>query len=330
MSAPRPPRRLGLIAPWALFALAALGWLAYWFILKDRALHALDAAAAAHRAAGGAASWRAVSADGFPMRLSLRFTDLVIAPRDQAWRLAAPKASLHVNPVDPTHVIGAPDAAFSLTRAGIRAEVSAREAGFSVRMANGSLARASIEARDLVWKTPTGATRIERLQAHLRPDARTHGAAQLALELDGWRPPSPPPTLAPLGPDIARLRAAIVVESYETVLNAGLRAWGAAGGAARVEYGEFTWGPAVGRWSGRLTLDAAGRPAGALALTFADPEAAFAPLIAASPPPAAAALRVAASGPPGAAAALDVTAGVVSYAGILPLLNLPSVQGPAP
>jgi len=330
MSAQRPPRRLGLIAPWTLFALAALGWLAYWFILKDRAVQTLNAAAAAHRAAGGEASWASVSADGFPMRLSLRFTDVVFAPRDKAWRIAAPKVSLHVNPVDPTHVIGAPDAAFSVLRGGARAEVSAREAGFSLRMANGELARASIEARDLVWKMATGATRIERLLAHVRPDARTPGAAQVALELDGWRPPSPPPTLAPLGPDIARLRAAIAVESYATILNAGLRAWGDAGNAARIEFGELTWGAAVARWSGRLTLDAAGRATGALALTLPDAQAAFAPLIAGAAPPAAAALRVAASSPPGAAAALDVTAGVVSYAGIVPLATLPAVQGPAP
>ncbi|MBU6373000.1 MAG: DUF2125 domain-containing protein [Alphaproteobacteria bacterium] len=334
MSGARAPQRLGLWLPWAAFAAAMLGWFAYWLVLKDQALARFEAAAAAHRAAGGVAAWRSVSADGFPFRLSFRFADLALGARDGAWRLDVPRASLHVNPVDPLHVLGAPDASFTLTHGGRRAELSAREAGFSVRFTESALARVSLQATDLSWRDAEGAATVGRLLLHLRPDPRTAGAAQVALEIDAWKPPRIATALAPLGPEIAQVRAAIVVDAYARALDEGLRAWAASGGALRMEAGELRWGPAAATATGRFVRDEAGRFSGQAVLVVADPAAAFGPLAAAPnlPGPARVALSRAAAAPAPLSAPLDLANGVLSYAGLVPLLTMPApaAQSPSP
>lgn len=327
-------RRLGLWLPWTAFAAAMIGWFAYWLILKDETLTRLEAAAAAHRTAGGVAAWRSVSADGFPFRLSFRFTDLALGARDGAWRLDVPRASLHVNPVDPLHVLGAPDAPVTFTRDGVAATVTAREAGFSVRFTGDALARASLQASDVTWAQPDGNTTIGRVLLHLRPDPRTPGAAQMALEIDAWKPARMAPTLALLGAEIAQIRAAVVIDAYEPLLDQGAAAWAQSGGALRMEAGELRWGPATATATGRFARDAAGRLEGAAALVVADPATAFAPLTAAPglSEPARAALARAAAAPAPLTAPLDLKSGVVTYAGLVPLLTMPApaAHSPAP
>ena len=330
------PRRLGLWIPWALFVAAALGWFAYWSVLKTRAIAQLDGWAAAHRAAGGDARWRSVRADGFPMRLSLRLDGVSIAARDRAWAVATERASIHINPTNVFHILGEADAPLRLTLDGRPLAVRARHLGFSVRLKDSALARASLLANDLTWRAADDAAApiasAARGLLHVRPDPRTPGAFQVALEIDQWRPRAIAAALRPLGPTIEQVRAAIVIEDGATLADAGALRWSQAGHGARLEAGALRWGPAQASATGRLSIDAQRRPNGEIVLRLSEPRAALAPL-AANPtlaPAAAAALARASAAPAPLDLALSASRGQLTYAGIVPLTGLDPLPGTQP
>jgi hypothetical protein len=330
MSGAQVPRRLGLWIPWALFAAVVLGWFGYWMVLKDQARARIEAVATDWRRSGGKLEWSNLTADGFPMRLSFRFTDLRIGARDGSWSVETSRASLHFNPTNPLHVIGAPDAPVTVTTSRGVATAKAAKSGFSLRFrANGLLARAAAEADGLEWAASSGAATLSRLLANLRPDPRDPRAVQIALEMDGLVPAKAPAALAPLGARVDRVRAALVVDKLNEALRRGAQGWAEAGGGLRIEAGELGWGPAKATATGKLTLDAQRRLAGTLTLTLADPRAALAPLAEAPgiSGPARAALLKAADTPAPLALPLDLTSGVLTYAGVAPLVRFATDAG---
>lgn len=299
MSDARKPARWGLIVPWALFALLLAAYTGYWFALRAAALAEVDRAFAAARASGATASYRAARAEGYPLRLSLRFTDVAYAPVDRAWRFEAPAGTMHVNVSNPRHAILALDSpARWLTNSGEAYAITAPAAALSVRFAGDELARASLDLQGLRVRPQTGdgGFQAKRILAHLRPDARQDGAYQLALEIDALASATPVKGLVGLGRTIERLRAAIVLENAEALLAPnGAAAWLAKGGRARLEGLDLAWGPAQATGTGELGLDAERRLQGGLALTLTQPRAALLALAdGAESQAAAAALRLAA------------------------------------
>ncbi|MBX9873710.1 MAG: DUF2125 domain-containing protein, partial [Beijerinckiaceae bacterium] len=81
MTAPASSRssRAWLYAPFLLLLVLALGWTAFWFVVRGRVIDAVDAALA--REAGLGRSWSCTdrSVTGFPFRVELRCSTLALA-----------------------------------------------------------------------------------------------------------------------------------------------------------------------------------------------------------------------------------------------------------
>lgn len=333
------PARLGLILPWAIFALLCLAYGVYWVIVERAAIAQVEQAFAQARAAGADAGYRRIRSAGFPLRLSLRLEAVAYAPADRAWRAEAPAATLHVNLSNPRHVILALDApARWLTNAGAAYALEASVAALSVRFAGDRLARASLDLQGLSVRRADGEAggfQLARGLAHLRPDARTPGAYQLAAEIDTLTPARPVRGLEGFGQTVQRVRAAIAVDQAAALARPNpLKAWRDAGGGLRIEALEIGWGPAQATGDGAIGLDPAGRPAGSLTLSTAQPRAVLTALAQSSlaDPTARAALQAAAAlAPAQGATALTLSAqnGVLSALGtpLAPLQSLLPARG---
>lgn len=275
--------RWGLIVPWALFALIALGWFGYWTLLKDQAVKQIDAAIAQAQAKGLDAGYGSVSADGFPMRLSLRFKEVRYAPADAAWRVTAPLVSVHVNPTNPLHIIAGFDSAATLAGSGGSEHVfQAKTAALSVRVdTSGALQRISLELDGFALSRAGEAqpgSRIAKLVAHVRPDARSPGRLQLAADGAGVRLARPVTRFEALGQDIAELHLRGTLEAPPGALSPDALIVAVTDGVLRLEGFGLTWGPTTLTGVGEIGLDPQHRPEGALDVTIADPAATFAAL----------------------------------------------------
>lgn len=86
---PRKARRRGLIIPWLLLLIFAIGLCGGWFWLRGQAETRLNAAVKQARADGYQVAWRSVHYGGFPFRLDIEFTGLTLGDA-AGWKLAAP------------------------------------------------------------------------------------------------------------------------------------------------------------------------------------------------------------------------------------------------
>ncbi len=244
LAAPQPkrPRRLGLYAPWLLFAAAALGYWAYWSNLKDGALQRIDAEIANIRADGGQAGYSNVRVDGFPMRLSLHLSDVTFAPKSASYALSAPVVTVHVNPAEPRHLIsainGPADLRFGANDYRLNGDVIAA----SRRPArSGAGDEDVLDLRGVRLAGAAGETKITSLVVGARPDPRKAGDRQISVELKELVLP-PGVTVGPFGRTIAQGHARLVDD----------------GVGLRVEGFKAIWGPAsLSSASGRLTLNGA-------------------------------------------------------------------------
>ncbi|MGE3143404.1 MAG: DUF2125 domain-containing protein [Hyphomonadaceae bacterium] len=282
----KQPRRLGLIIPWALFALIALGWTAYWNMLAHRARAYLEEAFAAERARGAHMTIGETSLRGFPLQCAFELRDVSYAPAGGAFAAMTQRVIVHVNVLNAQHVIVAFPAPLAFTRRDGRAtSISGQGALLSVHTAAGALARASFEADALALSDPAKpaeATRFGRTLLHLRPDPRTPGAYQLAAQFEHIVLPRPAASLEGLGQEIAALDIAMVIEQGAALFNAprgdALGAWAATGAQARLEGFGISWGAAQGAGHGAVRIDAERRLAGALSFKLEQPAQAFAAL----------------------------------------------------
>ena len=263
---PAGPRRLGLYIPWALFALVALGWTAYWFVARDAALKALDAQVAHANAAGLDAGFSRVDASGFPLHLTLTMQDAHATPFPRM-RFTAAKLPLSINLSNPRHVIiGLADGVQWTTADGMAHDLRAAKAEVSVRFAaDNKLARASLVMNGVrVAHGSTTPTQIDSLLMHVRPDPRTAADAQMVIDAENWSGPTPFAALNDLAP-FPHFRAAIVAtESATLASRTPLRTWT---GALRIESLDVAYAETQMTGLGELKLDAARRPSGVLHVT---------------------------------------------------------------
>lgn len=273
-------RRLWLVIPWALFAVLAIGWVIWWNVLASAARERLEAFAAQEQARGADMRLGAIEARGFPVLLRLEISDIAYAPAGGGWRVQTAAGALHIQVLNPQHVIFEARAPIALTREdGDITNISAETLLASFRVAGGALAQAGIEADHLVLDDPDGEARLRKLVLNVRPDPRDDSAHQAALDIQGLHLAQSVRNFEALGQDIAALRAAIVIE-HSAALAAGadgdpLKPWRDAGGRLRVEALALEWDALKASGEGHVSVDEQRRLVGALALPIESPSALF-------------------------------------------------------
>lgn len=261
-----------------LFVLLALGWVGYWYYVAGAAEGRLREWAAAQTAQGAEVSLGSIVRHGFPVLLRLEVHDITYAAARGGWRAQTDRADLHVQMINPQHVILKAEAPIAISRAdGAVTNVSARTLIASLRTAGGRLAVAGIEGSDLVLDDPAqpGTMTLQSLVANVRPDARAPGEYQVAIETHALTLPRPVRSFEAFGQDVQTLRGAIVVthgaELMETSPQDPLGPWREAGGVLRFEALELAWGPLETTASGDGGLDEQRRIEGRLVVPVEHP-----------------------------------------------------------
>jgi len=282
-------RWLWLAIPWGLFIALAIGWVIYWHVLANGARERVEAWLAAEQARGAEASIARIEAAGFPVLLRLDLREIAYAPAGGGWRLSTAAGALHVQMMNPQHIIFESKAPLTLARDdGHVTNVSADALIVSVRWAGEALAQAGMEADNLLLDDPAeqGALRAEKLVLNLRPDPRATGDVQLSLETRGLMLARPVRSFEGLGQRVDNLMLAAVVEQGAALLqsaeNDPLGPWSDAGGRLRIEGLVLKWGALDAAGAGHVSLDSARRLMGELNLPIKEP-AGFFQALSASP-----------------------------------------------
>jgi len=275
-------RALWLWLPWTIFIVLAAGWIAYWHIVANQAEQRVRAWAAEQNAQGAAVEIGAIARRGFPVLLSLDLRDLAYAPARGGWRAATAHGALHIQLLNPQHVIFKAEAPIAILRAdGAFTNIAAGALIASVRMSGRSLAQAGVEADNLTLDDPAqeGVLRARRLVINVRPDPRAVGDLQLAFDAQGLTLPRPVRSFETFGLDVSALRAAIVLQEAGALLRASpedpLAPWREAGGQLRFEALLLNWGPLEATGTGHGGLDDQRRLTGVLNLPIERPAAVF-------------------------------------------------------
>jgi len=265
-------------AIFGLFLLLAIGWVAYWHYVAGQAEGRLRAWAAAQNAEGARVSIGRIVRHGFPVLMRLEIQDIEYAASRGGWRATTERADLHVQMVNPQHVILQAEAPIAVSRAdGAVTNVSADALIASLRTSGGRLAVAGVEANNLSLDDPAqpGALTLRSVVVNVRPDARAAGEYQMAIETNGLTLPRPVRSFEVFGLDVQTLRAAIVVthgaELMETAPGDPLGPWREAGGQLRFEALELGWGPLETTATGEGGLDEQRRIEGRLVLPVERP-----------------------------------------------------------
>lgn len=267
-----------LIAPWALFVVLALGWVGYWHALAGAAEQRVRDWAAQQSAHGAEAEVGAIVRHGFPVLLRLELRDAAYAPARGGWRASTARADLHVQMMNPQHVILEARAPIAVAREdGAVTNISAENLIASWRTRGDALAQAGIEADQIVLDDPAqeGVLRADKVVLNVRPDPRAAGEYQVAFDAQALALPRPVRSFETFGLEVSSLRAAIVVEQG-AALAAGaegdpLGPWREAGGRLRFEALALNWGPLEAAGTGHGGLDAQRRLTGALTLPIERP-----------------------------------------------------------
>jgi hypothetical protein len=271
-------RTLWLVVPWAIFVLIAVGWIAYWHIAASTAERTLRDWAARENAQGAQVSFGAMVRHGFPALLRLEVQDISYASARGGWTAATARADVHVQLLNPQHVIAEAKAPISLRRRnGAVTNITAENLIASVRMDARTLAQAGVEADALVLDDPAqeGTLTAQKVVINLRPDARTAGEYQLAFDAQNLNLPRPVRGFESFGLEVPTLRMAIVVQEAaalaQTAPEDPLGPWREAGGRLIFEALLINWGPLETTGTGDGGLDAQRRLEGRLVIPVDEP-----------------------------------------------------------
>jgi|CXWL01.1.fsa_nt_gi hypothetical protein len=275
-------RSAWLTIPWIIFIAAALAWVAYWFFLASQIEGRLADWARDQSARGVTVSYAPPTRHGFPVLMRLELGVVRYAPANGGWRAETPRLDLHVNVLNPYHLIVKSEAPITVTRAdGAVTTIQADALIASVRTANGALQQAGIEADNLRLDDPAkeGELTVRKLIANVRPDSRATDQYQLAFDVTGMTLPRPVRSFEQFGLDVDTMHAAIVVEHGAALIDNDegdpLGPWREAGGSLRFEALAFEWGPVAVAGDGQGGLDAERRLQGALSLPIEQPAPIF-------------------------------------------------------
>lgn len=271
-------RGLWLAIPWALFVLGALAWVFYWNFLANEAERRIRGWAFEQNASGATVQIDQIVRHGFPVLMRLELQGVSYVSAQSGWSVETESANLHVQVLNPQHVIFEAKAPIAIARAGgATTNLSADALLASLRTNNGALAVAGIEADNLVLDDPAqeGVLHAAKVVANVRPDPRARGEYQLAFDAQTITLPRPVRSFETFGLDVARIRAAIVVTHGSLLLRASpgdpLAAWNIGGGRLRFDAIELSWGPLQTTGTGEGGLDDSRRLEGRLVLPVERP-----------------------------------------------------------
>jgi hypothetical protein len=270
--------RTWIIVPWALFVLAALGWVFYWHFVANEAERTVRGWAFEQNAGGATVEIDRIVRHGFPVLMRLELQGVRYAAARGGWRADTERADVHVNLWNPQHVTVESKAPIAISRAnGATTNVTADALIASLRTRNNALAEAGVEADNLVFDDPAeeGVLHATKVVATVRPDARAAGEYQFAFQANALTLPRPVRSFEAFGLDVALLRAAIVIEDGALMLQSSpgdpLGPWRDGGGRMRFEALELNWGPLHTIGTGEGGLDEQRRLEGRLVLPVEQP-----------------------------------------------------------
>lgn len=271
-------RGLWLTVPWALFVIAALAWVFYWHYLANEAERQVRGWAFEQNAGGATVEIDRIVRHGFPVLMRLEMQGVRYVSAQGGWSAATERADLHIQVLNPHHVILESKAPIAVERAGgATTNVSADALIASLRTQNGALAVAGVEADNLVLDDPAeeGVLHAAKVVANVRPDPRARGEYQLAFDAQTITLPRPVRSFETFGLDVARMRAAIVVTNgallLQTTPGDPLGAWRSGGGRLKFDALELNWGPLQTTGTGEGGLDDQRRLDGRLVLPIERP-----------------------------------------------------------
>ena len=189
----RKPRRLGLIIPWAIALALALGWSAVWLWMFSQTSQRLDAEAARLRAAGWQVAWAGRRIEGYPFRLDVDFTGLVLKD-PSGWAVSLPRIDSEAYVFAPTHWVFAAPGGLTLTRRdGGAVTITARVLRATVSDWDQRPPNLALEGDDLAFTSAPGAkplwlTGARVLQVEMRPGPEDQGALYVGVQ-DGVADP---------------------------------------------------------------------------------------------------------------------------------------------
>jgi hypothetical protein len=274
--APRKVRRRFGLLPLFLFALAAAGWCAWWFIAAGRIDQGLDEQATALRARGYEVSWDERRLGGFPFRFHVRMTNARFA-EPGGWGLSAPVLEAQAAAYAPTVVVFVAKDGVTLSRPDGR---DFRITGEAIRASVGGFSRnpprVSVEGVDLAIASTTGAapafTAIERFEAHVRPTDGDQAEVRLSVENAAPNPETILGRVASGQPVSVRLAG--IASDASALKGKGwpgvMKNWAAAGGVFAISEGGIrTRESMLTLRPSQISADEAGRARGSLSLTLA-------------------------------------------------------------
>ncbi len=271
-------RGLWLIVPWALFVLAALGWVFYWNYVANEVERRVHGWAFEQNADGATVEIDRIVRHGFPVLMRLELQGVRYAAARGGWRVETDRADVNVDVLNPQHVIVEAKAPIAVSRAnGSTTNISADALIASMRSDNGRLAVAGIEADNLVLDDPAeeGVLHATKVVANVRPDPRASGEYQLAFDAQTLTLPRPVRSFEAFGLNVARLRAAIVIQDAALLAQSSpgdpLGPWREGGGRLRFDAIELNWGPLETTGTGEGGLDTQRRLDGRLVLPIDRP-----------------------------------------------------------
>jgi hypothetical protein len=271
-------RGLWLVVPWALFILAALGWVFYWHYLANEAERRVHEWRFEQNAGGATVEIDHVARHGFPVLLRLELQGVRYAAARGGWRVETERADLHVQVLNPNHVILEAKTPIVFARAnGAVTNVTADALIASLRTQNDALAMAGIEADNLVLDDPAeeGVLHATKVVVNVRPDPRAAGEYQLSFDAQALTLPRPVRSFEAFGLNVAAMRAAVVIEDGALLLQSSpgdpLGPWREGGGRLRFDALALNWGPLETTGTGEGGLDAERRLDGRLVLPVERP-----------------------------------------------------------
>jgi hypothetical protein len=271
----RKPRRLGLLAPFVVLLIVAVGWSIGWLWLRGQTEQRMDATALSLKSRGYDLSWETRTFSGYPFRMDVRLINARVA-EPSGWALRAPELTGEANAYDIGHWVIVARQGVVMTRP-INGDVvitgqalRASFAGFDQYPP-----RISVEGANLVFTPAAGAAPFPLLstaglQLHVRPGPDDQGA--IFFEAKGAKAQF----TGLLGRIAADRTADLIWDSKISKISAlhgtswadAVADWSKAGGNLTVQQGKVNAGEAmIEAKSGALTVDNEGRLRGALDVT---------------------------------------------------------------
>ncbi|MEM6627163.1 MAG: DUF2125 domain-containing protein [Pseudomonadota bacterium] len=277
MSAARPRRRMGLIAPFAILGLLFAVYSAYWVWMAGALTDGVEDWIEDQRALGYRMEHQGLEMRGYPLRFSLHVERPEIEPPRRLWAWRSETLILSAMPYNLNHVIAQSPGEHQFNGLdGRNYSATSTGAAASLSWNSETLKRFSLvipEATVLAYGQPY--SRIEELGLHVSPmpdapeDIRI--LAQAAL-IDLPRAPADAPWL---GEALGPFRVPIAIENGFAALNTRdpLRALHELDVQMQSPLAMLDWGPLLLRTKTTLGVDAAGRPEGIIELRFEEIEA---------------------------------------------------------